>query len=77
MRQIERPHPSKYAERMRPKFDEHGKKIQGRFVLAGVTKSHRSKLERGSIVLPGEFARRDKAEAKRRRKAARRVRISQ
>jgi hypothetical protein len=72
MRQIERPHPSKYAERMIPKFDANGKKIQGRFVLAGVTKNYRSKLERGSIELPGEFARRNKAEAKRRRKADRR-----
>lgn len=72
MRQIERPHPSKYAERMRPKFDANGKKIQGRFVLAGVTKNYRSKLERGSIVLPGELARRDRAEAKRQHKARQR-----
>lgn len=57
--------------RILPKLDANEEPIHGRFIRHLAAKPYRTKLERGSIdLLPVDFARREKAEAKRARKAA-------
>jgi hypothetical protein len=61
--------PNRTIKAVAPKLDAKGKPVNGRFVVSVKPKGYVPRILRGSIQLPHEQATRDKAEAKRARKA--------